>query len=161
MFVEINTSEIVELPSADGKITTPTALMKVSYQEVSVPTTNANQEIRLPAGNLIKQVLIRTEGNVTAGEPSATMLTNLQAFSGVDVRLNLTAGALRMKNNNDFGYILPGYYAADFSRNGGPIAHLTELWDVTMQAEPKVALNIAGGASNKAQIVVREYLGLK
>jgi hypothetical protein len=88
------------------------------------------------------------------------MLNNLQLFSGVDVRLNMSGGALRMKNNNDFGYVQPGYYVADVARNGAVCARLSELWDVTRQAEPKVAMNVTGGANGKAQLVVREYIGL-
>ena len=158
--VEIGTSEMVELPDAAGKVTSPNALAKTSFQEIAVPSSNANQEIRLPAGNLIKQLILRTEGNPVAGEPTTAVLQSAQAFSGVDVRLNLSANAMRAKNNNDFGYVQAGYYVMDFTRNGSIQARLSELWDVTRQAEPKISMNITGGASVKAQVVVREYIGL-
>lgn len=158
--VEVNTSEMVELPDANGAVTTPNALSKVSYQEIALPTSNVNQEVRLPAGNLIKSVMIRTEGLTTAGEPGTNILNNVQAFSGVDVRLRMSSASLRAKNNADLGYILPGYYIADFTRNGSPTARLSEVWDVTRQAEPKVSLDVTGGASVKAQVVTRELLGL-
>lgn len=158
--VEISTVELVEIPNADGSVTTPVALKKVSFQELAVPTTNANQEIRLPAGNMIKSVFVRTEGNVTAGEPSATILNAVQVFSGVDVRVRMGAAGLRAMNNNDYGQMTAGYYVADLSRNGAPAAKLTELWDVTRQAEPKISLDIVGGANVKAQAVVTEYLAL-
>lgn len=159
--VEVSTSEVVELPDAAGARSTPVALKKTSFQEIAVPTTNANQEIRLPAGNMIKSVLLRTEGGVTAGEPGATVLNNLQVFSGVDVRLNCKAQSLRGKNNADFGPVVAGYYIADLSRAGSPQASLSELWDVTNQAEPKVSMDITGGANVKAQAIVTEYIGLK
>lgn len=159
--VEIYTSEMVELADpVSGAMTTPNSLVKVSFQEIAVPTSNVNQEVRLPAGNLIKSVVLRLEGGTTAGEPGTASLNNLQAFSGVDIRLNLSGAALRMKNNNDFGYVIPGYYIADFTRSGALTARLTELWDVTKQAEPKISMDVVGGASVKAQVVVREYLGL-
>lgn len=158
--VEISTVEMVELPNADGTVTSPVALKKVSFQEIPIPTTNANQEIRLPAGNMIKSVVVRTEGNVTAGEPSATVLNALQVFSGVDVRLRNSAAAVRGQNNNDYGQLTAGYYIADLSRNGSMSAKLTELWDVTQQAEPKVSMDVVGGANVKAQVVVTEYLAL-
>lgn len=160
LFVEVNTSEMVELPGADGAITTPRLLKKVSFQEIAVQSTNVNQEIRLPAGNLIRSVVVRTEGSATAGEPATNILNNLQAFSGVDVRINMTAAGLRAKNNADFGYILPGLYIADFVRSGDSQGQLSELWDVTRQAEPKLGLNVTGGANNKLQAVVTEYLAV-
>jgi hypothetical protein len=160
MQVEISTVELVELPAADGTRTSPVALKKVSFQELAVPSTNANQEIRLPAGNMIKSVVLRTEGSPTAGEPTAAVLNRIQVASGVDVRLNAVSAALRGQNNNDFGALTPGYYIADFSRNGSGTAKLSELWDVTRQAEPKVSLDIVGGANVKAQAVVTEYLAV-
>lgn len=158
--VEISTIEMVELPDANGVRTSPVALKKVSFQEIAVPTTNANQEIRLPAGNMIKSVVLRTEGGATAGEPGATVLNRLQVFSGVDVRLNNLAGAIRGQNNNDYGQLTAGYYIADLARNGSATAKLSELWDVTRQAEPKISMDITGGANVKAQAVVTEYLAL-
>ena len=157
--VEVSTSELVELVDpATGTRTTPTLLKKTSFQELTVPTSNANQEIRLPAGNMIKSVLLRTEGAVNLGEPSTALLNNVQVASGVDVRMNMKAASLRAKNNLDFGVIQTGYYVADFTRNGGTQARLTELWDVTNQAEPKVLMDINGGAGYKLQAVVTEYL---
>lgn len=158
--VEVSTVEMVEEVQPDGTVTTPVALKKVSFQEIAVPTTNANQEIRLPAGNLIKSVFVRTEGNPTAGEPSATPLNNLSVFSGVDVRLRMSAAGLRGMNNNDYGVLQAGYYVADLSRNGSQSAKLSELWDVTKQAEPKISMDITGSASTKAQVVVTEYLAI-
>jgi hypothetical protein len=161
MNVEITTTETVELPDAQGVRTSPVALKKVSYQEIAVPTTNANQEVRLPAGNMIKSVVVRTEGGTTAGEPSANSLNNLQVFSGVDVRVNAKSAAVRALNNADYGYILPGYYIADLSRNGNTTSHLSELWDVTQQAEPKISMDITGGTNVKAQVVTTEFLALQ
>jgi hypothetical protein len=158
--VEITTVELVELPAADGSRTNPVALKKVSFQELAVPTTNANQEIRLPGGNMIKSAVLRTEGNVTAGEPSTTILNRAQVFSGTDVRINASNAAIRGMNNNDYGQIVPGYYVFDLARNGSPTAKLSELWDVTKQAEPKISLDIVGGATVKAQVVLTEYLAV-
>lgn len=157
--VEISTSEIVELPNAGtGLRTSPSLLKKVSFQELTVPSTNVNQEIRLPAGNLIKSVVLRTEGSVTLGEPTTAMINNAIAASGVDVRINMRGASLRGKNNDDFGVVQSGYYVLDFARNGGSQARLSELWDVTNQAEPKVIMDINGGTGFKVQAVTVEYL---
>lgn len=159
--IEISTVELVEIPdAATGQRTTPVMLKKVSFQELAVPTTNANQEIRLPAGNLIKSVLVRTEGSVTAGEPTAAILNRVRAFSGVDVRVDNTGAAVRGQNNNDYGQMTAGYYVLDLTRSGAPTAKLSELWDVTRQAEPKISMDIVGGTNNKAQVVVTEYISI-
>jgi hypothetical protein len=156
--VEVWSAEVVEMPDAEGKFTTPWALRKVSFQELAVPTSNANQEVRLPAGNLISKVTCRTEGNVTAGEPSITMLNALQLASGVDVRLSLTGPQIRATNNADYGAALAGYYVADVLSRGRSARSLTECWDVRGQAEPKAILDIVGGANNRAQLVVEEFI---
>jgi hypothetical protein len=158
--VEITTIETVELPDANGVRTTPVALKKVSFQEFTVPTTTANQEVRLPAGNMIKSVLIRVEGGTTAGEASSGNLNNVQLFSGVDVRCNVRAASIRGSNNNDYGAFTDGYYILDLARNGGLTARLSELWDVTNQAEPKISMDIVGGPNVKGQAVITEYLSI-
>jgi len=158
MFVDIFASQLVELPGADGAMTQPVALKKVSYQEIGLSSSNANQEIRLPAGNNIKSVLIRTEGSVTAGEPSVAILNNVQLTAGIDVRLNLTGAQLRAKNNADYGQVTAGYYVADMTSKGGAPVNLTDLWDVTGAAEPKLIADVVGGANNKLQAVVTEYI---
>lgn len=155
--VEVWTQELVEMPDATGVFTSPTMLKKVSYQEIALASSNVNQQILLPAGNLIKSVFARGEGNVTAGEPSALTFNNIQLLSGVDVRMNLTGGQLRAKNNADFGQITAGYFIADVLAKGG-LANLTELWDVTGNSQPQLVADVTGGANVKAQFVTTEYL---
>lgn len=158
MFVDVFVQQLVEVPDATGAITSPIALKKVSYQEVSVTSTNANQEIRLPAGNQIKSICIRTEGAVTAGEPATTILNNVTLAAGVDVRMNLSGPQLRAKNNADFGSFQAGYYVADLCSKGASPVNLTDLWDVTGAAEPKLILDVTGGANNKVQAIVTEFI---
>lgn len=101
MFVDVYVQQMVEIPDATGAITTPIALKKISYQELALLSSNANQDIRLPAGNNIKSVVMRTDGSTTAGEPSVAVLNNVILGAGVDVRLNLSGAQLRAKNNQD------------------------------------------------------------
>lgn len=159
--VEVSTIELVELPSADGSVTVPASLKKVSFQEVATISSNVSQEIRLPAGNLIKSVVARFEGGVTAGEPSTNNLNRVTLGSGVDIRLNMTSGALRGTNNNDYGQLTGGYYIMDMARNGSPSARLSELWDVTNTAEPKLTMDVTGFATGKMQAIITEYLALR
>lgn len=158
MNVDVFVQQMVEGPEADGTFTTPIALKKVSYQELAVPASNANQEIRLPAGNLIKSVFLRGEGIVTAGEPGIGIFTGIQLAAGIDVRFNLQGLNVRAKNNADHGLLLAGYYVADMTVKGDAAINLTDLWDVTGAAEPKVILDIVGGANVKIQAVVTEYI---
>lgn len=157
--VEIYSAECVEETNDAGDfISAPGALKKVSYQQVAYASSNSAAEIRLPAGNLIRSVFLRTDGTTTAGEPSTTPLNNLQLLSGVDVRLNLSGPQLRAKNNADYGQVTAGYYCADLLAKGGYNVNLTDLWDVTRQAEPKAVLDVVGGANVQVQAVVTEYI---
>lgn len=158
MFVEIFVQQLVEVADAAGTMTSPIALKKVSYQEIGLASSNANQEIRLPAGNQIKSVCIRTDGLTTAGEPSTGVLNNAALAAGVDVRFNLTGPQLRAKNNADFGSFTAGYYVLDLTSKGQAAIHLTDLWDVSGAAEPKLVLDVVGGANVKLQAVVTEYI---
>lgn len=156
--VEIFVRQLVEGVAADGSVTSPIALRKTSYQEQALLSSNANQEIRLPAGNLIKSVLVRTDGATTAGEPSTAVLNNAQLVSGVDVRMNLSGGQIRALNNLDFGYMVPGYYALDIMQRGSLLGNITDLWDVSGSAEPKLVVDVTGGANVKMQAVVTELI---
>lgn len=157
--VEVWTQELVELPDPkDGSFSSPSMLRKVSYQEIALPASNSNQQVILPAGNLIKTLFARGEGNATAGEPSALTYNNMQALSGVDVRFNLTGGQIRAKNNSDYGQLTPGYFILDFTSKGGADINLTELWDVSGNSQPQIIADVAGGANVKTQVVTVEYI---
>ena len=157
--VEVYTSELLEEVDPQTRQLPPIPfLKKVSYTETAFPSSNVNAEIRLPAGNLIRSVMLRVEGSPTAGEPTATLLQNMQLVSGADVRVNLTGPQLRAKNNADFGSVQAGYYIADVAALGYPPYRLSELFDVTRQAEPKAILDITGGTNVRVQSVVTEYI---
>lgn len=158
MNVEIYIQQLIEVPDATGQLTSPVALKKVTYQELALTSSNANQEVRLPAGNNIKSVLIRTDGSVTAGEPSTTVLNNAMLAAGVDVRYNLTGAQIRSKNNLDYGYVPAGYYMLDVTAKAEAGINLTDLWDVTGASEPKLVLDVMGGANVKMQAVITEFL---
>lgn len=158
MYVDVFVQQVVELPDASGARTMPNALKKISYQEIALVASNANQELRLPAGNNIKSVVLRTAGSTTADEPSVAVLNNIQLAAGIDVRMNVTGAQLRAKNNADVGYITPGYYIADVTEKGGASVNLTDLWNVQGSSEPKIIMDVTGGASVKAQAVVTEYI---
>jgi hypothetical protein len=156
--VDVFSSELVELPAGDGSYSNPIALKKVSYQQLAVPATNSALKMNLPAGNLIKSVFWRLEGTTIAGEPSATGFNNFILQSGVDVRLNLAAANLRAKNNADYGQLTAGYYVGDVTSTGEARVKLSDLWDVTGQAQPDTTMDVTGGANVNIQVVVTEYI---
>lgn len=158
MVVDVFVQQMVEQPDANGALPPLLAMKKVSYQELALASSNANQEVRLPAGNLIKSVLVRTDGATTAGEPSTAVLNNLQLAAGMDVRVNLQGANIRAKNNADYGAVPSGYYVADITSKGQSAGNLTDLWDVSGAAEPKLIMDVTGGANVKMQAVVTEYI---
>lgn len=157
--VEVSSAECVEETDDAGNFkTSPIALKKVSYQQQAFAASNSAAEFRLPAGNMIRGVTVRTDGYSVAGEPSTAVLNNLQLLSGVDVRVNMSAAALRAMDNADFGAFLAGYYRADLLAKGGYTVNLTDLWDVTRQAEPKCVIDVNGAANVQVQVVTEEYI---
>jgi len=158
--VEIYALQVVEEIGTDGSfIDKPLGLSKVSYQEAAITASNANFEIDLPAGNLIRSVLCRFEGGVTAGEPDAALLNNLTLQNGIDVRLNLSGPNLRGLNNFQYGKLTAGYYVADFMTQGqGGYNMMGNLWDLSGRTQPKAVMDVVGGGSRKVQVVTREIL---
>jgi len=158
--VEVYALKCVEdTDDAGNYLTSPIALKKTSYQEIALTSTNPALEIRLPAGNLVRSILVRTEGATTAGEPDVLSLNNLTLQNGLDVRHNLSAGSIRALNNANYGKLVSGYYVADFMSQGqGGNNMMSNLWDVSKSAEPKAILDVTGGGNRKAQIIVQEYI---
>lgn len=157
--VDVFSAECVEeMDDAGAFKTSPIALKKVSFQQQAFPSSNSAAEFRLPAGNLIRSVMLRTDGSTTAGEPAVNVLNNLQLVSGVDVRINLSGPQLRAENNANHGSCLAGYYLADLLTKGSPVVNITDLWDVTRQAEPKAVMDITGAANVQVQCVTEEFI---
>jgi hypothetical protein len=156
--VDVFSSELVELPASDGSYSNPKALKKVSYQQIAVAANNSALKLNLPAGNLIKSAFYRAEGLTAAGEPSAGVFNNIILQSGVDVRVNLGAANLRAKNNADYGQLTAGYYVGDVTSTGEGRIKLSDLWDVTGQAQPDTTMDVNGGATVNIQVVVTEYI---
>jgi hypothetical protein len=152
--------EVEEIDDKTGKfVSDPSALKKVSFQEASYASSNANASIDLPAGNAIARVLVRTDGSTTAGEPSTAVLNNLQLANGIDVRFNMSAKNLRGMNNSDYGSVQSGYYVADPVKCGsGGNLKLSDLWDLSGATQPKCVMDVTGGANVKVQVVTTEYI---
>lgn len=155
--VEVSTSELVEEVAADGSRTMPLLLKKVTTQEVAAASDTDSHEILLPSGNLFRSVLLRAEAST--GEPTLTLLNKMRLESNNDVRVNLSAKALRYENAKTHGWLTDGYYLLDVARSGN-FARLSELWDLSNQAQPKVISDLDGSSGQKVQAVVTEYIKL-
>jgi hypothetical protein len=156
--VEVWTSELVEVPDQNGQLPAIPFLRKVSFQDVAYPSSNSAAEIRVPAGNLLRSVLIRTDGSSQTGEPAINVLNRATLQSGVDVRADLSGAQIRAQNNADFGLVQLGYYILDVCSLGEGGQRLNELFDVSRQAEPKLLLDVTGSANARAQFVTTEYI---
>ena len=134
--LEVYTQELVELPDAKGQFSTPSSLRKVSQQRIATAASNTALDMMLPAGNYVKSVVLRTEGNTTAGEPSTAQLNSAKLQSGLDVRADMSGAQIRAKNNADYGQLTSGYYVLDVTSRGRAPSHLSDLWDLTGQPQP-------------------------
>lgn len=156
--LEVFSITMYEIPGADGKASTPGALKKTVYQEVAVPTSNLTQEIRLPTGNYLKSVVVRAEGLTTAGEPTNAVINEMTLSSAQDVRIKLLGNQVRALNSQDYGPVPVGYYILDYTSQGKIPGNLTDCWNVSGQAEPKLILDVNGGAAVRLQIVTTEMI---
>ena len=160
MFVDIFSTEMIEQPDATGKMTTPLYLVKRTYQDIAILASNANQQIILPIGNILRGVVIRAEGDVVAGEPSNTIVNNIQLASGIDVRFNMPGLDCRAMNKLDYQVnVLPnGIYVVDMMSEGGYNTQASEGWDLTHASEAKLLVDVVGGANVKLTIETIELI---
>lgn len=161
VFVDVCTTEMIEIPDPKtGEITKPMYLMKRAYQDVAFTTNNANMQITLPVGNIMRGVVIRTEGSGPAGEPSNAVLNNAILASGVDVRLNLPAATIRSMNSMDYDVnsIPTGIYVLDMMTQGGYNTQASEGWDLTNASEAKLTLDVNGSANTKVTVETIELI---
>lgn len=149
---------VEEEPQPNVFTSWPEVLKKVSYQEAAILASNPSQEFKLPAGNAIRGVLMRTSGATTVGEPDVLTLNSLTLSAGMDVRHKLSGPQIRATNNAQFGAVTPGYYVADFMRAGHANTKLADCWDVSGVTEPKAIADVVGSANRFAQLVIIEYL---
>lgn len=147
--------EYVEIAGADGARTSPLYLIKRSYQDIAFAASNANFDIPLPVGNVMRGVLVRGEGAVTAGEPSDAVVNNVILRSNQDYRLNIPYLDLREANKMDYGLTtLPvGFCVADMmcmgQENGVKAA---DGWDLTAATAATLTLDVTGTANTKVTV---------
>lgn len=168
--LNVSTVETIELPDAKGGITSPLYLQKRSYQDVSLPASNANQQIILPIGNALRGVTLLTTIN---GEPSNAVLNNAQLASGVDVRVNMPALQIQRMgtvDNVNQGILAnttawsssnlspTGLYSIDLMRNGPRDVSVTNAWDLSKASEAKLILDVTGGAGYQVTCVTTEFI---
>lgn len=159
--LDITTSEIVELPDADGNISRPLYVLKRTFQDIATPSTNGNQEVNLPVGNFLRSVTIRGEGAATAGEPSDNVVNFVTLRSGVDVRFSASWSQMVRMNQLDFQITTRpiGLAIADLMASGQIVGVKgTDAWDLTRASECKCVLDVNGGANNKVSLMTTELV---
>lgn len=159
-FVDVFTSEMIELPDANGVISKPSYMVKRAYQDLAFTASNANMNVILPVGNILRGVILRSEGAVTAGEPSDAVINNVTLASGVDVRLNLPAPDLKAMNKMDYDVtsIPVGFLIADLMTEGGYNVQASEGWDLTNASEAKLTLDVTATANTKVTVETIELI---
>lgn len=160
-FCDVYTSEMVEIPNGDEKRTSPLYLIKRAYQDVAFAASNAAFDIILPVGNVMRGVFLRSEGAVTAGEPSDAVINNVILRSNTDVRLNLPYLDLREANKQDFDITtLPtGICFADLMSFGAQAGvHAADGWDLTGASDARVTLDVTGAANTKVSVLTEELI---
>lgn len=168
--LNVATVETVELPDAQGNITSPLYLQKRSYQDIALPASNANQQIILPIGNALRGVKLLATIN---GEPSNAVINNIQLASGVDVRFNLPADMVQRMNATDYdpvgmltnttspassSMLDTGLYVVDLMANGQQDVAVSNAWDLTKASEAKLILDVNGGAGYQVTVVSTEFI---
>jgi hypothetical protein len=147
--------EYIELAAADGSRATPLFLIKRSYQDYAFAASNANLDIALPVGNVMRGVILRAEGAVTAQEPSDAVINNVILRSNQDVRLNLPYLDLREANKMDYSpSTLPvGIAHADMMAMGSEAGtHAADGWDLTGATQATLTLDVTGATNTKVTI---------
>lgn len=168
--LDIGTVETIELPAADGVVTSPLYLQKRSYQDIAIPASNANQQIVLPIGNALRGVILLA---TVAGEPSNAVINNIQLASGVDVRVNVPGRMAQRANAVDYPPIgilagsatwasnsvnPTGLYIVDLMANGPRDVSVTNAWDLSRASEAKMILDVTGGATTQITAVTTEFI---
>lgn len=157
VFVDVVTSELVEIADDQGEVTTPLYLLKRSYQDITIAGANSNLEIPLPVGNVFRGTMLRAS---SSGEPSDSVLNNVILRSGVDVRINATYQNLRSMNTLDYGIAPPTGYVWGDCMYAGQLAGVraSEGWDLTKASEAKLALDVSAPTSPAVSVMSLELL---
>lgn len=159
-FCDVFTSEMIELPDTNGVISKPSYMVKRAYQDLAFTASNANMNVILPVGNILRGVILRSEGSGAAGEPSDAVINNVTLASGVDVRLNLPALDLKAMNKMEYGVttIPTGILIADLMAEGSYNVQASEGWDLTNASEAKLTLDVTATANTKVTVETIELI---
>jgi len=169
--IEIGVVETVELADPKtGEVTKPLYLIKRSYQEIALTSNNANQQIILPVGNILRSVDLLT---TISGEPSNAVLNNVTLQSNQDVRVNLPGTMLQRLNSMDYdptgiltnstgvavsSSVMTGFYSVDLMRNGNMDTNVTNAWDLSGASEAKLVVDVNGTANTFLTVVITEII---
>lgn len=150
-----------EMPGQDGKVTLPRVVTQRSFTNIPFASSNANYQHRLTTGNLLRGVLLRSEGSVTAGEPASGIVNNVKIMQGNNVMFDLPATDIAALNATDFSLATfpTGFLAIDFMNSGAlQGVKLADALDVRRGEEVFLMLDVTGGTNVNVGVMTTEYM---
>lgn len=158
--VTVSILQTQELGGPDGKITLPRVVTKRTHVDIPFPSSNTNFQHRLNTGNILRGMIFRATGAVTAGEPSNAILNNIKILRGNQVWCDLPALTVRELNACDYEVttVPTGIYIVDFMATGGPAGKLSDCLDMRDGEEIWTFLDVTGGANVSLGITTLEYM---
>jgi hypothetical protein len=147
---------IQEYPDADKRITLPPYLLKRTQQDVAIASTNANLQLRLPVGNIMRRVTLvqRTTADLTVA-----LLNNIQLIRGSDVRVNLDQFTLREHTaHNSGGALFTGVLSLDFARRRQRLGKITDCWSLGGAADVFLNMDVTASGTSPVISVITEEL---
>lgn len=130
---------------------------KITRQQQTYTGANSAAEFRLPIGNHIRSIGIRT---LDDSVPVNTLLGNMEfAIDGVDVRFSRTYEATRVKNAKDKGLSLSAIPTGHAVIDLAPSGKMSNIADLTNASECKVTLGVnAPSGTGIVELTIEEYI---
>lgn len=158
--VKVTAIQTIEMAGADGRVTLPRVVSKRTHMDLPFTTSNTNFKQRINTGNILRGLLLRSAGSVTAGEPSDAIINNVRVEMGNQVLIDMPWADIRAMNAQDYEIttVPVGYGAIDFMGMGAPANRLADALDLRAGQEANVILDVNGAANNVVGITTMEYM---
>jgi hypothetical protein len=158
---ELQVDELQEFPDPkSGKIATPRMLLKRQTLTYAVPATQANFQIKIPTGNVLRGVLLRATSN---GEPTDAVINAVLMERGVDTRFNRSGLGIKADMARMYPYAPPvGYYWVDFMRLGpSEKAKMANGWFLKGQSDAIARLDVNAVGTTAIDATFYEYMPIE
>lgn len=158
--VRVIALQSIEMPGSDGRVTIPRVVTKRTHMDLAFPASNSNFQQRINTGNLLRGLVLRGAGAVTAGEPSDAVINAVKLQMGNQVLYEMSYTDLRALNivNYELTTLPVGIAILDFMSVGAPANKLSDTLDLRAGQEVNMFLDVAGGANNTVGVSTLEYM---